>query len=251
MKQFLMILLLCYVVPVLAGGKQVDMSFEFKGTDAYSGKSAADVTIGIYTMSGEKVYEGKTNEKGICAPKISMDPVEYEVHISDAQDRYVGFTYTFWVSKKWDYHSMNLDLYPSKTALDAQLAVEDSIYGAEKTGDLSPEKNNSALIYGCSMEDLGDAMFPENLTDMQKFIATNIRYPEVSIESGEQGRVYAKFIIETDGSISHIVIERGVSPLLDGETVRVIRSMPKWTPATCEGKPVRSIARLPVVFRLM
>jgi protein TonB len=43
---------------------------------------------------------------------------------------------------------------------------------------------------------------------------------------------------------------RGADPLLDKEAERVIRSMPKWSPGTQEGKPVRVKFTLPISFKL-
>ena len=60
-----------------------------------------------------------------------------------------------------------------------------------------------------------EAAFPGGPAAMQKWIAENVQYPETSIDLNEQGRVYLSFVVETDGSISNIAIERGVSTDLD------------------------------------
>ena len=55
---------------------------------------------------------------------------------------------------------------------------------------------------------------------------------------------------EKDGSISNVYVVREVDPDLDKEAVRLISSMPKWTPGKLKGKVVRVSMRVPVVFRL-
>lgn len=85
---------------------------------------------------------------------------------------------------------------------------------------------------------------------MQRFIANNVVYPETAIEMNEQGRVYLSFVVEMDGRITHIQVERGVSDEIDREAKRVIRKMPRWTPGEVSGRAVRTRCRLPIVFTL-
>ena len=58
------------------------------------------------------------------------------------------------------------------------------------------------------------------------------------------------FVIEKDGSISNIKVVRGVHPLLDKESVRVVGLMPKWKPAMNNDLPIRIKYNLPVTFKL-
>jgi hypothetical protein len=55
---------------------------------------------------------------------------------------------------------------------------------------------------------------------------------------------------EPDGSISNVVVERGVSDDLDREAKRVVRSMPRWKAGKNNGKAVRARCRLPIAFNL-
>ncbi len=95
-----------------------------------------------------------------------------------------------------------------------------------------------------------EATFPGGAAAMQKWIADNVQYPQTSIEMNEQGRVYLSFVVEPDGSISNISVERGVSSDLDREAKRLLRKMPKWTPGEAKGKKARTRCRLPINFTL-
>jgi|TARA_R110000737_G_scaffold53512_1_gene75135 protein TonB len=95
-----------------------------------------------------------------------------------------------------------------------------------------------------------EAQFPGGMAELQKYIASNINYPQTSIEMNEQGKVYLSFVVEPDGTISNIVVERGVSSDLDREAKRVVRGMPKWTPGEAGGKKARTRCRLPINFTL-
>ena len=92
--------------------------------------------------------------------------------------------------------------------------------------------------------------FPGGTTALMKFLGDNIKYPVIAQENGIQGRVITNFVVERDGSISDVQVVRGQDPSLDREAVRVIKTMPRWTPGQQRGKPVRVRFTLPVVFRL-
>jgi len=95
-----------------------------------------------------------------------------------------------------------------------------------------------------------EAGFPGGPAAMMKWINDNIKYPQTSIEMNEQGRVFLSFVVETNGSISNVKIERGISIDLDKEAKRVIKKMPKWVPGESAGRAVRARCRLPINFQL-
>ena len=92
--------------------------------------------------------------------------------------------------------------------------------------------------------------FPGGQIAMLQYLMKNIKYPEQVVKEGIQGRVTVRFIVEKDGSISDVKPVLSVHPLLNKEAVRVVKSMPKWTPGKQNGKPVRVRFNLPVMFKL-
>ncbi len=93
------------------------------------------------------------------------------------------------------------------------------------------------------------ASFPGGPAAMNQWLAQNIRYPAEAKANNIQGRVTVQFVVELNGSISNVVVVRSVDPRLDKEAVRVVKSMPKWTPGMQDDRPVRSKFTLPVNFR--
>ncbi|MBR6981136.1 MAG: TonB family protein [Prevotella sp.] len=89
--------------------------------------------------------------------------------------------------------------------------------------------------------------FPGNVFS---WLSRNIHYPALAEEGNIQGRVIVAFIVEADGSVSDVQVAKGVDPLLDKEAVRVVKSMPKWTPGLHNGQPVRVMKTLPVSFKI-
>mgnify|MGYP004688483153 FL=1 len=92
--------------------------------------------------------------------------------------------------------------------------------------------------------------FPGGTNALNTFIASNLKYSLVAQENGIQGRVIVKFIVEKDGSISNVEVDRSVDPYLDNEAMRVVKAMPKWIPGQINGKAVKVECSHPFVFRL-
>ena len=94
-----------------------------------------------------------------------------------------------------------------------------------------------------------EAEFPGGGSEMIKWINENIKYPE-NYYGEKYGKIYVSFVVEKDGTLTNINIERGVSIEMDREAKRLIRSMPKWTPGEAGGKVVRSRYRIPITINL-
>ena len=80
--------------------------------------------------------------------------------------------------------------------------------------------------------------------------AKRIKYPAEAKKYKLETRIGLKFVVEKDGSVSNAVIVRSVHKLLDAESVRVIKSMPKWTTGKQKGKAVRCSFSMPINFKL-
>ena len=92
--------------------------------------------------------------------------------------------------------------------------------------------------------------FPGGPEALLKYLSKNIVYPESAIDNGIQGRVTVRFVVERDGSVSGVEIQKGVDQALDKEAMRVVKGMPKWKPGRQQGRTVRTRFSVPVVFRL-
>lgn len=97
-----------------------------------------------------------------------------------------------------------------------------------------------------------EAEYPGGKVALTEFIKQNLHYPETALESEIEGKTYVGMVINLDGSISDVKILRGVPgcPECDKEAIRIVKIMPKFTPAQVNGKDVRSRYTLPVVFKI-
>ncbi len=92
--------------------------------------------------------------------------------------------------------------------------------------------------------------FPGGDEKLMEWISQHIVYPPGCWESHIQGRVIIRFLIKADGSVGEAEIIRGVYPELDKEALRVVKSLPKFNPATLNGKAVEYWFTLPITFKL-
>jgi periplasmic protein TonB len=69
-------------------------------------------------------------------------------------------------------------------------------------------------------------------------------------EANIEGTVYIRFVVTKTGDVDNVTIARAVDPLLDQEALRVVKSIPKWTPGKNNGNPVKVWFIIPVKFKL-
>lgn len=96
-----------------------------------------------------------------------------------------------------------------------------------------------------------DPVFPGGSSEMYRYFSRHVIYPVVAQEMFIQGTVYVQFKVLQDGSISEPDIVRGVHESLDKEALRVVRSMPKWSPAEANGRHIAKIVVVPLHFKIL
>ncbi len=86
-----------------------------------------------------------------------------------------------------------------------------------------------------------------------EFLKQNIKYPKQAKRMGIEGKVFVRFVVERDGSITDVQVVKGIDADGGGcnaEAVRVVSMSPKWKPGKQRGKPVRSRMVVPIAFKL-
>jgi antitoxin component YwqK of YwqJK toxin-antitoxin module len=94
------------------------------------------------------------------------------------------------------------------------------------------------------------ASFPGGNSEMRKYIQKNLVYPQPAKDNHITGKCYLKFKVNTLGEISEITVMRGVAgcPECDKEFIRVVKSMPNWTPEIEDESLKESYYFIPVMF---
>lgn len=92
--------------------------------------------------------------------------------------------------------------------------------------------------------------FPGGMPAAMEYIRTHIRYPQTALQDSIQGRVIVQVVILEDGTLTQARVVRSVDPRLDKEALRVVQSMPRWSPGKQRGKALKVRYIFPVMFKL-
>lgn len=92
-----------------------------------------------------------------------------------------------------------------------------------------------------------NAEFPGGKIKFDEYIEKNMK---LTSEMEVGGKCYLRFVVGLDGSISNVLILKGVNdcPDCDKEAKRLVQNMPKWIPAKVKGKVVKSYCVVPIKF---
>lgn len=93
--------------------------------------------------------------------------------------------------------------------------------------------------------------FPGGTQALYGFINKNIKEVELENRLGIEGKVYVKFLIDTNGAVSNVELEKGLdyAPGYNAEALRVIKLLPNWKPATIDSKPTKVSFSIPISFK--
>ncbi len=99
-----------------------------------------------------------------------------------------------------------------------------------------------------SLEQMPD--FPGGQKALIKYLSENMEYPEEARKNGIEGKVLSQFMVNEDGTLTDVQIIRRLGYGCDEEVLRLITQMPKWNAGKEDGKAVKVLFKLPVVFML-
>ncbi|PZX19488.1 protein TonB [Breznakibacter xylanolyticus] len=92
--------------------------------------------------------------------------------------------------------------------------------------------------------------YPGGDQALKRYLAESVVYPVSARETGISGRVYVSFVVNKKGEVVNVTVARGVHPSLDREALRVVQSMPNWTPGEQLDKKVNVSYTVPINFVL-
>ncbi len=93
--------------------------------------------------------------------------------------------------------------------------------------------------------------FPGGEKALYQYLKDEVRYPHQALDAGVSGTVYTTFLVQEDGSLKDHRVLRGVNEWLDAEAMRVVTSMPRWTPGRYQGQVCCVQFNLPIKFTLV
>jgi TonB family protein len=92
--------------------------------------------------------------------------------------------------------------------------------------------------------------FQGGMDKFYEYLSKSVKYPKEAVAKNIQGKVFLSFIVEKDGALSNINVDRKLGAGTDEEAVRVLAESPKWIPGKIAGKPVRVKYNIPINFAL-
>lgn len=222
--------------------KAYDLTLTFK---SLATQESLGGLIVFFSIKGETIDTAYTDTEGkVCFEAVEAKHIKVEA--KDPEGKYRNRLLDLYAEKKQKTMDQTYYLRYGEEEEEKFFAErEEKCRRARETDSISNPQDSVT----CAFLDQ-EANFPGGVAHLQQYIQRGIDYPEEAIEFGEQGRVYMLFIVEKDGCLSNVTVERGVSRNLDAEAVRIIRYRPNWEPGICDGKLVRTRCRLPVIFKL-
>jgi TonB family protein len=91
--------------------------------------------------------------------------------------------------------------------------------------------------------------FKGGIEKMYEYISTNFVYPDEAQKRSVNGKMEVEFTVEKSGDITYVGILKGLDYSIDEEVLRLLKAMPRWTPATKNGVPVRYKVSMPITIR--
>lgn len=112
--------------------------------------------------------------------------------------------------------------------------------------DQQKSKQTEERVFGDPLEQ--PSFQGGDVTKFQKWIYDNLKYPPKAKEKSISGKVYVQFVVSNTGEVVDVKVVRSADPLLDEEAMRVVKSSPKWEPATSKGDKVKQQFTMPITF---
>lgn len=179
------------------------------------------------------------------APKQDDAPPPPPPPPPEAIEQKVKFTAPVVTTDTVEESSMlNQDDLNQQSTNTAPVEIEDDI--------VVDEKQNQVIEQAAPILTIVELMpgFDGGEEAMYKWLANNMKYPQVAKENSISGNVVVTFVVEKDGSITGVQVLKDIGGGCGDEAVRVVKSMPRWKPGKQNGVPVRVQFNLPIRFTL-
>ena len=139
-----------------------------------------------------------------------------------------------------------IDLY-GRTAANGVVLItsnKDEMYYA-----LADTVADATVNEGCKVAAVSPE-FPGGKVSLTTYIADSIQYPFVPKQLKTQGKVVVRFLVDKTGKVMDAKVMKSLDYYLDKEALRVINSMPDWTPGfKCDLK-LNIFVTMPVTFKI-
>jgi protein TonB len=92
--------------------------------------------------------------------------------------------------------------------------------------------------------------FPGGMDALQKWLGSHLNYPAMAVRMGIEGTVVVEFTVDINGKLSDAKVVQSLHKLCDNEAIRLVKSMPDWTPGDENSVKKTAKVTLPIRFIL-
>ncbi len=124
----------------------------------------------------------------------------------------------------------------------AQTSQQECCLGEE---ECQPDKEEKPYVHVEQMPE-----FRGGQQALLDYISNKLKYPEIAKKNSIEGMVVIQFVVKADGTVGDVKVTRSLDPDCDKEAVRLVRSLPRWTPGRQNGRAVPVYYTLPIRFRI-
>ena len=124
------------------------------------------------------------------------------------------------------------------------IVISSSIATGQNVKNSLPESVITAPEFKVNFQNNGNGY-------LKNYLLQHIEYPENSLQWNQEGTEVAQFTVTSEGEVTDLTIINSVSPEIDSEVIRVLRSTSgMWRPAFENGKPVSRVKEVSIGFAL-
>jgi hypothetical protein len=196
MKSILLLSLLLIFNFTAIGGKTYSLTIRVQGRSKNISVAGAKV---FTTIGGNRQLAGITNVNGILVI-YNLTAKSIKIEVTDPKGYFRDGKVYFSNPK---HKNTSEYIWLNSTYLEEKKAWK---IIDERYGDIDK-------IVEEYMKDTANFEIPKpigGMSEMMKFIQSNLVYPQDAIENNVQGRVFLSFIVQEDGQITHVKVIKGV-----------------------------------------
>lgn len=207
---------------------------------------ACALPLFFFVVACQDQVVSELNETTIS--QVTEYPAEAREAIAKLQEKYPGAKFNYVEGATDEVQKLFMDHPDQKNMVLQSFNFPEREVTGVLTVDISKYDLKDAKGVFTIVEEAAEPK--GGIPELYQVIAKNMQYPEQARKMGVEGRVFVEFVVNEDGTLSDMVVLKGIGAGCDKEAMRVVAMSPAWTPAKQKGKIVKQRFVLPVVFKL-
>lgn len=208
--------------------------------------AACALPLFFFVVACQDQVVSELNETTIS--QVTEYPAEAREAIAKLQEKYPGAKFNYVEGATDEVQKLFMDHPDQKNMVLQSFNFPEREVTGVLTVDISKYDLKDAKGVFTIVEEAAEPK--GGMPELYQVIAKNMQYPEQARKMGVEGRVFVEFVVNEDGTLSDMVVLKGIGAGCDKEAMRVVAMSPAWTPAKQKGKIVKQRFVLPVVFKL-